>query len=40
MFGPHAMDSAGAWLWIQACVVPAGGAGVSDVGLVNGRWIC
>ena len=24
---------------IKASVVPAGGAGVSDVGLVNGRWI-
>ena len=24
---------------IQACAVPAGGAGVSDVGLINGRWI-
>ena len=23
---------------IQASVMPAGGAGVSDVGLVNGHW--
>ena len=39
MFGPHALDSAGRGSRIQACVVPACGDGVSDVGLVNGRWI-
>ena len=35
----NALDSAGHGSRIQACVMPAGGAGVSDVGLVNECWI-